>query len=92
MAVIPALPSTLKKPPKRDGMLRLVSKIGANDAELLDEDKRQKLLVLKKAAMRLNRGEFSKTVVKMQQPSRQNSLESLGDSIPTTTDALALTT
>lgn len=45
-------------------MLRLVNKIGANDAELLDEEKRQRLLVLKKAAHRINRGEFSKTVVK----------------------------
>ena len=90
--MIPVPPSTLKKAPKREGMLRLVSKIGANDAEILDEEKRQRLLVLKKAARRINRGEFSQTVVKMQQPSRQNSLDSLGDSIPTTSDALATTT
>jgi hypothetical protein len=64
LAVIPVPQSTLKKPPKREGMLRLVNKIGANDAELLDEEKRQRLLVLKKAAHRINRGEFSKTVVK----------------------------
>jgi len=59
LAVIPVPPSTLKKAPKREGMLRLVSKIGANDAEILDEEKRQRLLVLKKAARRINRGEFS---------------------------------
>ncbi len=92
LALIPAAPSTLKKKPKREGMLRLVGKIGADQLEIEDEEQKKRLLILKKAARRMNRGEFSQTVVKMQQPSRQNSLESLADSIPTNSDLLATTT
>ena len=62
--VVPAA-STLIKPAKRDGMLRLVSRIGSNDLELLDDEKRKKIMTLKKAARRLDRGEFSSTVVKI---------------------------
>ncbi len=73
-------------------MLRLVGKIGADQQEIEDEEQKKRLLILKKAARRMNRGEFSQTVVKMQLPSRQNSLESLADSIPTNSDLLATTT
>ena len=59
LALIPAAPSTLKKKPKREGMLRLVGKIGADQQEIEDEEQKKRLLILKKAARRMNRGEFS---------------------------------